>query len=190
MSFASGMGPPARQWWDHPFASDGTTFWGPPFPVSLTLGLPSSLSTRALEAAWRSGRFECLKYERFSGCGLLVTCADGALVPIRTGWQESVSGPPTWPSRSARGLSPHLDHVRPGRGPVPRGAGREPLCRKGFIERVPHRNHYQLMAYGRATAVTITKLHARVVVPALSVHDADLGPPGATQRPIVAALAL
>jgi hypothetical protein len=61
------------------------------------------------------------------------------------------------------------------------------LRRKGFIERVPGRNHYVLTRHGRAMATTITKLHARVVVPALSGLETDLGPPGRDGRPIVAA---
>lgn len=36
-------------------------------------------------------------------------------------------------------------------------------------------------------ATTMTKLYARVVVPALSGLDADLAPPGGQRRPIVTA---
>lgn len=61
------------------------------------------------------------------------------------------------------------------------------LRRKGFIERVPGRNHYRVTPHGRAMATTMTKLYARVVVPALSGLDDDLYPPGGQRRPIVVA---
>jgi hypothetical protein len=61
------------------------------------------------------------------------------------------------------------------------------LRRKGFIKRVPGRNHYLLTPHGRAMATTMTKLYARVVVPALSGLEADLAPPGSHRRPIVTA---
>jgi hypothetical protein len=61
------------------------------------------------------------------------------------------------------------------------------LRRKGFIERVPGRNRYQVTPHGRAMATTLTKLHARVVLPALSGFEAGLDPPGGRRRPIVVA---
>lgn len=61
------------------------------------------------------------------------------------------------------------------------------LRRKGFIERIPGRHCYQLTRQGRAMATTLTKLHARVVVPALSGLEADMDPPGGVHRPIVVA---
>lgn len=61
------------------------------------------------------------------------------------------------------------------------------LRRKGFIQRVPGTNHYLLTSHGRAMATTMTKLYARVVVPALSGLEDDLDPPGGQRRPIVVA---
>lgn len=61
------------------------------------------------------------------------------------------------------------------------------LRRKGFIERVPGRNHYLVTPHGRAMATTMTKLYTRVVVPALSGLEDNLDPPGGQRRPIVAA---
>jgi DNA-binding MarR family transcriptional regulator len=61
------------------------------------------------------------------------------------------------------------------------------LRRKGFIVRVAGTNTYRLTSHGRAMATTMTKLYARVVVPALSGLEDDLGPPGGQRRPIVVA---
>ncbi len=61
------------------------------------------------------------------------------------------------------------------------------LRRKGFIVRTPGTNKYLLTSHGRAMATTMTKLYARVVVPALSGLEGDLDPPGGQRRPIVVA---
>jgi predicted MarR family transcription regulator len=54
------------------------------------------------------------------------------------------------------------------------------LRRKGLIERVPGRHRYTLTALGRRVASFFTKLHLRVVRPALT--DLDPGPPADSRR--------
>jgi hypothetical protein len=61
------------------------------------------------------------------------------------------------------------------------------LKRNGFIDRLPHRNVYQLTEYGRATATFLTKLVARAIVPTLTEFDTSPGPPRQARRPIVTA---
>lgn len=60
------------------------------------------------------------------------------------------------------------------------------LRRKGFIERTEHSNTYQLTGYGRSVATFLTKLQARVLVPALSEMEAQLSPEGRAPRRMVA----
>ena len=51
------------------------------------------------------------------------------------------------------------------------------LRRKGFIERVPHTHTYRVTAYGRATASTLAKIHARVVFPPSPRSTGHFAPP-------------
>ena len=61
------------------------------------------------------------------------------------------------------------------------------LRRKGFIERLPGRNVYQLTERGRAVEAFLTKLVSRAVVPTLTDLQRPLNPPPGTGRPIVTA---
>lgn len=61
------------------------------------------------------------------------------------------------------------------------------LQRKGFIVRLPGRNLYRVTPRGRAIACFLTKVSARVVVPALTALDAPIAPGRGTPRPIVTA---
>lgn len=61
------------------------------------------------------------------------------------------------------------------------------LRRKGLIERVPGRHLYQVTPHGRAVATLLTKVSARIVMPALSELEAPASPSRGSPRPIVAA---
>jgi hypothetical protein len=61
------------------------------------------------------------------------------------------------------------------------------LRRKGLIERVPGRHLYRVTDHGRAVATLLTKVAARIVVPALSELETPLSPSGPAPRPMVAA---
>lgn len=61
------------------------------------------------------------------------------------------------------------------------------LRRKGFIERVPGQHRYHVTPRGRAIAVFLTKVSARVVVPVLSDLDAMPNPRSDAPRPIITA---
>jgi hypothetical protein len=61
------------------------------------------------------------------------------------------------------------------------------LRRKGFIERLPGHNVYQLTEHGRTTATFLTKLVSRAVVPTLTELQDPQKPPPGTDRPIVTA---
>jgi len=55
---------------------------------------------------------------------------------------------------------------------------------KGFIERVEHTNTYRVTPHGHRMAAFLTKLAARVVIPALTELDDLLRPPQTTPRPV------
>jgi hypothetical protein len=55
---------------------------------------------------------------------------------------------------------------------------------KGLIERVAGTNTYRITPHGRRTATFLTRLAARVVIPALTELDALARPPRTTPRPL------
>jgi hypothetical protein len=55
------------------------------------------------------------------------------------------------------------------------------LRRKGFIQRIPRTQRYELTSEGRRLAVFFTKTYTRIVNPALAELDPAL-PPGITAR--------
>lgn len=61
------------------------------------------------------------------------------------------------------------------------------LRRKGLIERVPRRHRYMLTALGRRVASFFTKLHLRIVRPALTELDPGLPADSGRQRPLAQA---
>ena len=61
------------------------------------------------------------------------------------------------------------------------------LRRKGFIERVPGSHVYRVTPYGRRISCFLTKLAARVVVPALTELERAAEPPAALPRPLTQA---
>jgi len=55
---------------------------------------------------------------------------------------------------------------------------------KGFIERIEGTNTYRVTALGRRMTTFLTKLAARVIVPALTELEALVRPPTNTPRPL------
>jgi hypothetical protein len=58
------------------------------------------------------------------------------------------------------------------------------LRRKGFIQRIPRTNRYQLTGEGRRLAVFFTKTYTRIVNPALAELDPQLPAEIATRAPL------
>ena len=58
------------------------------------------------------------------------------------------------------------------------------LRRKGFIERIQGTHTYRITAYGPTTAIFLTKLNARAVVPALTDLEAPSTPLPPQPRPL------
>jgi hypothetical protein len=61
------------------------------------------------------------------------------------------------------------------------------LRRKGFIQRVPHTQRYELTRHGRRLAVFLTKTYTRIVNPSLAELDPVLPPDIATRTPLAKA---
>ena len=60
------------------------------------------------------------------------------------------------------------------------------LRRKGFIQRIPHTQRYQLTAEGRRLAVFLTKTYTRIVNPSLAELDPALPADIAARTPLAA----
>lgn len=58
---------------------------------------------------------------------------------------------------------------------------------KGLIERIPGTHTYLVTPYGRRIATFLTKLAARVVVPALTALETPATPPRRTPPPLTTA---
>ena len=61
------------------------------------------------------------------------------------------------------------------------------LRRKGFIQRIPRTQRYELTSEGRRLAVFLTKTYTRIVNPSLSELDPSLPPEIADQAPLAKA---
>jgi len=61
------------------------------------------------------------------------------------------------------------------------------LRRKGFIQRIPRTQTYELTAEGRRLAVFLTKTYARTVNPSLAELDSALPPDIAAHTPLATA---
>ena len=61
------------------------------------------------------------------------------------------------------------------------------LRRKGFIERIPHSQRYQLTDEGRRLAVFLTKTYTRIINPALAELDPTLPTAIAQREPLARA---
>ena len=57
------------------------------------------------------------------------------------------------------------------------------LRRKGFIQRIPRTQRYQLTSEGRRLAVFLTKTYTRIVNPSLAELDPSLPPDTADRTP-------
>ena len=58
------------------------------------------------------------------------------------------------------------------------------LRRKGFIQRIPHTQRYELTSQGRRLAVYFTKTYTRIVNPSLAELDPALPNEIATRSPL------
>jgi hypothetical protein len=61
------------------------------------------------------------------------------------------------------------------------------LRRKGFIQRIPRTQRYELTSQGRRLAVFLTKTYTRIVNPSLAELDPSLPPEIARQEPVATA---
>jgi hypothetical protein len=61
------------------------------------------------------------------------------------------------------------------------------LRRKGFIQRIPRTQRYELTSQGRRLAVFLTKTYTRIVNPSLAELDPSLPPEIARQEPLATA---
>jgi hypothetical protein len=73
-----------------------------------------------------------------------------------------------------RSLRQQISGLIPGYGPRQMTDDLRRLRRKGFIQRIPHPQRYQLTTEGRRLAVFFTKTYTRIVNPALAELDPAL----------------
>jgi hypothetical protein len=84
-------------------------------------------------------------------------------------------------SRTLREL---IARLIPGYGPRQMPYDLRRLRRKGFIQRIPRTQRYQLTSDGRRLAVFFTKTYTRIVNPALAELDPTLPAEIATRSPL------
>jgi len=85
-----------------------------------------------------------------------------------------------------RSLRELIAGLIPGYGPRQMTYDLRRLRRKGFIQRIPHTQRYQLTAEGRRLAVFLTKTYTRIVNPSLAELDPALPADIAARTPLAA----
>jgi hypothetical protein len=84
-----------------------------------------------------------------------------------------------------RSLRELIAALIPGYGPRQMTYDLRRLRRKGFIQRIPHSQRYELTSEGRRLAVFLTKTYTRIVNPSLAELDPTLPNEIATRSPLV-----
>ena len=97
---------------------------------------------------------------------------------------RSTSGCSLLAGLTNRSLRELIAGLIPGYGPRQMTYDLRRLRRKGFIQRIPHTQRYELTSQGRRLAVYFTKTYTRIVNPSLAELDPALPNEIATRSPL------